>query len=522
MKKFLENDEFEDYFDSDILSRGLSYYYENRILDIWYHENNIFAYIEGSEIYKVELEIKNGQIRNCFCSCPYSEDGEYTCKHITAVLYYLRNNEIPELEKTGLKKEKENRKDLDLNKIYNEMEYELEQITDKHGFINYFNGRYFVRLIFNISSKIERFIEEENYNDAFELIKHTYYFIKDTAMDGSNGEYQEALNELSEAASKLLDDEKYYQNFLKWANDVVDNNELNDFSDAPLYAFILYAHDKESALKVVKFLDNFPYLDGIFTRATLDKITLVHDYIDTNEAIDLCYQNINEYWAKEQLIEYLKEENRIDEVVKILKDDIKNNERKNLAYNKLIKVYDENNMFDEKKKILPEAIVETNSFGYYKEFKKMCNEAEWKILKEQIISEINPNNKGLLEDIYFEENEPDKLFALIEKDHRLDKLYQYQEILKNKYSKELLNFYKLQIIEEAKLVSNRAQYNYLCSYIKDMDELNDSSTFIFEMIREMYPLYRNKKAFKEEIMNVLNNENKEKFSELINNKMEVK
>ena len=52
-----------------------------------------------------------------------------------------------------------------------------------------------------------------------------------------------------------------------------------------------------------------------------------------------------------------------------------------------------------------------------------------------------------------------------------------------------------------------------------MSNLNNSSSFIFEMISEMYPLYRNKKAFKEEIMNALDKENKVKFANLIANKM---
>ena len=247
-----------------------------------------------------------------------------------------------------------------------------------------------------------------------------------------------------------------------------------------------------------------------------DKVLLVYDYIDKDEAIKICYQNINVYGVKEQLIEYLKEENKIEEVVKILKDDIKNYVRKDMAYDKLIKVYDENNMFDEKKKILPEVIVETNNFERYKELKNMCNAKEWKNLKEEIISKIRPNNRWILEDIYAEENDPDKLFALIKKDPNLGKLYKYQGFLKDKYSKELLNFYKPQILEEAKWANDRERYRDLCEYIKKMNELNESSSFIYEMIKEMYPLYRNKKAFKEEIMNVLNNENKVKFANLIN------
>ena len=49
MKKFLKNYDFEDYFESHILSRGESYYRENRILDIWHQDNLITAYIDGQK-----------------------------------------------------------------------------------------------------------------------------------------------------------------------------------------------------------------------------------------------------------------------------------------------------------------------------------------------------------------------------------------------------------------------------------------------------------------------------------------
>ena len=520
MKKFLENNKFENYFASDILLRGQRYYNENRILDIWYQGDKVSAYIDGSKIYKVQLEIKNGEIKDYYCTCPYSEDGEYTCKHMASVLYYLADNEVPELEKET--KNKKTKEESELKKIYSLMQYEARRIGDKSGFIDYYNGRYFVDLISKVSDKIDDFIADENYNDAFELIKYTYYFIKNTSMDGSNGEYQESLDDLSSVASKLLYEETYYQKFLEWALDIADNNLLNDFSDAPLYAFTLYVHDEYSARKVIKILDECNILYGIFINPILDKILLVHDYIDKDEAIKICYQNINEYGVKEKLIEYLKEENKIEEVVKILKDDLKNHVRKDIAYDKLIKVYDENNMLIEKKKILPEAIVETNNFNWYKELKSMCEISEWKNLKEEIISKIKPNGTWILEDIYKEENEPDKLFALIKKNPNLSKLYKYQDILKDKYSKELLEFYKQQIIEEARFVSNRERYRNLCKYIKKMNEIKDSSLFIYEMLKEMYPLYQNKKAFKEEIMNVLNNENKMKFLNLITMKKEEK
>ncbi len=112
MKKILKDYDFERYFESHILSRGKSYYMENRILDIWCQDNLITAYIDGSEIYRVELKADNKELLNSYCSCPYSEDGEFMCKHIAAVLYHLKENKIPELEKSDKKQLKQKKKNL--------------------------------------------------------------------------------------------------------------------------------------------------------------------------------------------------------------------------------------------------------------------------------------------------------------------------------------------------------------------------------------------------------------------------
>lgn len=513
MKKFLVN--FEDEFEPHILARGKKYYKENRIIDIWCQDNSITAYVDGTEIYKIELEISNKEILNHYCTCPYCEGGEFLCKHIAAVLYYLRENDVPELEILNNRYQQQARNQSNLSSIYSKINNKLRKIRDRDGYIDYYNGRYFVNLISDITDNIAEFIHTENYNDAFELIKYAYQLIKNANMDGSNGEYQESFYLVSEGASKLLYDEEYYDIFEKYTREVILNNTLDEFSDSPLYAFLLYVHDKESAKRVIKILDNIELDYSFFVDPIADKISLTYHYINADDAIQLCYENIEHYGVKELLIQYLKNNHRIDEVVRILKDDIKNHVRKDIAYERLLNIYDENHMYQEKKKLLPEVIIETSNFRRYKELKKMCDELEWQTLKEKIIANANPRNNCFLEDVYMEENEVSKLFDLLKQNPSMYKIARYQKCLKDKYSKELLCFYKSQILEQSKIVSERTHYQELCIYIKRMGELNNSEDFIFEMLKEMYPSYKSKRAFKEEILNVLSDKNKARFYEFI-------
>ena len=515
MKQFLRNYNFEENYAPHILARGKSYFHERRILDIWCHDNFVTAYIEGSEIYKVELRATIDELTYFSCTCPYSEDGECFCKHVAAVLYYLEENDIPELE---IENKKQVNNNSVLSKIYDEMQFKLKKISDRYGFVDYFNGKVFVNLINDVADYIDDFIYNEEYDDAYELIKYTYRFIKDTSMDGSNGEYQDAFYIISESASKLLYDDKYFDVFYDYAECVGVNNTLDDFSDYPLYAFVLYAHDKASAIDAIHVLEEIDAdCFGMFVNKVIDKISLTYDFIDKDSAIKMCYENMDTYGVKELLIRYLKDDNKIDEIVHILKDDIKDHVRKDMAYDKLLNIYDEYGMLEEKKKILPEVIVETSSFSRYKELKDICSSSEWNDLKDKIISQIKPDNVRILKEIYNEEKEADKLFELIKDAPTLFELAKYQGILKAKYGKELLNFYRKEIIKCSETAKDRGSYSNLCYHIGLMKEIDNSDDFIFDMLKEMQPNYKSKKAFKEEILKVLSSNNKYRFYTLINN-----
>lgn len=517
MKKVLCDCNFDNYFDPVILSRGKDYYEENRILDIWYQQDLITAYVYGSEIYRVKIRVDDNELNDFSCSCPYSSDGEDMCKHIAAALYYLVDNDIPELEFLNRKQINNMKNEFELSKIYEEMNNELKRISDKRGFVDYYNGRYFVNLISNVSSYIDDFIDNKEYDNAFELIKYSYRFIKDTFMDGSNGEYQDSLYMINESASRLLYVDEYFDIFLQYADEIASGRIFDDFSDAPLHSFILYVHDKDSALRVVKLLDVVDVVGyGIFINQTLDKICLTYDFIDKDDAIKMCYDSIDYYGVKDLLIKYLKNDNKIDEIISILKNDIKNNINRYNAYDVLIDIYDEYGKLDEKRELLPEVIINTNSFRMYKELKEMYSNTKWEFVKKGIISNIKSNDRGILEDIYIEENEADKLIELLRKDPNIYNLAKCQDVLKDKYGRELLDYYKPQIIEQSKRVSDRKWYFELCSFIKKMNEIDNSDDFIFDMLKEMYPNYRNKPAFKEEILNVLGSKNKNRFYKLIN------
>ena len=95
--------DFVKYVDDKILSRGMSYFKDRRVT---YCEEiapgEFEAVVEGSEGYEIRLTFRRNKPKEFSCTCPY--DYGNMCKHIVAVLYYLKNEDEAE-KKPGNKKE---------------------------------------------------------------------------------------------------------------------------------------------------------------------------------------------------------------------------------------------------------------------------------------------------------------------------------------------------------------------------------------------------------------------------------
>lgn len=87
---------FQKQINNAILLRGEKYYNNGYVASIEETgEGTWIAEVEGSETYKVELTLKNGNVISDFnCDCPY--DGGI-CKHLAAVFFALRS-EIKKME----------------------------------------------------------------------------------------------------------------------------------------------------------------------------------------------------------------------------------------------------------------------------------------------------------------------------------------------------------------------------------------------------------------------------------------
>lgn len=81
---------FETEIDSSILMRGQTYYKQKLVQECFEVDTNEYtALVEGSEVYEVYIKIKDDEVIEHRCDCPY-DLGPF-CKHEVAVLFTIRN-----------------------------------------------------------------------------------------------------------------------------------------------------------------------------------------------------------------------------------------------------------------------------------------------------------------------------------------------------------------------------------------------------------------------------------------------
>lgn len=84
--------DIDQYFSFEILRRGYDYYKKGKVKEIVKLKDGVIAKVSGSEQYEVTI-ILNKNKYDMECTCPYAEDNN--CKHMAAVLYCLKNNDLP-------------------------------------------------------------------------------------------------------------------------------------------------------------------------------------------------------------------------------------------------------------------------------------------------------------------------------------------------------------------------------------------------------------------------------------------
>ncbi len=549
--------DFEDEFEKRILQRGYNYYLEGLVDDVFVEDNTISASVVGTEVYRVQVTIDRKKVVDFYCTCPYFEDnGE--CKHIVALLYYINNEDVKEYDKITSKRQ--NIKDV-LNKIdandlksflvnllnNNEKVYDAfrknfmnyfevpslldyqnkvrEAIYDaggRDGFIDYRESYNYTRAMNEFIDEAYKLIENTRFDTAFELITCILDEIPDLAIDDSNGSTGEigencieVIYEILDKTIDNLDKNPVVKQIFNYVSNELITNDLGNYSIEIKDIINIFIEDgrfskecEEVLLKAISSLEKDDWDSDYRKQEYIEYLINLYEITDDyDKKFELIKNNIDIFEIFKKYIEILKQEKSLKEIIKMLKDyrvKHKNNEKE--ISDMLLNIYKSNDMTEEYKKELYDAlyIYDKYDFYTYKKIKILYNKNEWRDELYNILSKIDRREYtsfDLLSKIFIEENMIDDLFDLI-KDSNFETITRYEQYVLPKYTKELLSIYLEDCNRQLFIAQNRKAYQYLASKLRHIKGIKNGDILVNQFIIKLKEKYSNKPALIDEISKV--------------------
>lgn len=486
--------------------RGYEYYdngYVDTIKQLSKYEYE--GYVKGSRKNPYYVKINVNHPRKSYCDCPFA-NGNTTCKHMVALYFSIFPNEAD-----------------DYNEWYNSDYYEEDDYDDEDDYYdNYyeddsryrkesFNKPLFFDMVLDdyISNldevELRKILKEEliqdeekTYNKYIKKIYNIYLNNNKQHMflDRINNKIKNMTNIynydyldyskviLSNQEKKIIQEMYKTESFRPLIDKMIMMPELAIYSS---YRWVVnfYLNNK----KQEELLDFIYQLEEYFK--TLKYYGIKTDIPKSNVLIALyLFKNFSIFELASSILNNGKYDNYVDYIINNTNYDF------NELYNEIIKLVKKN--YIRYKAFLPSLLYK---FLIYDDFNNMqmikdtsiysflCT-GEASYLKRNDRTSIRAvesktNNKFLLSTLYKYYGEVDKLWELLNRDDNKYLLIDNIPDLKDKYSKELYDFFYSRIYEVLKNGKERKNYHEAAKYVKAISGLNDGYALVDKTVEDL-------------------------------------
>lgn len=551
--------EWKDLFRLHILERGLDYFSSGAVTSVEQTEDGYQAIVEGTEEYQVEIEIQDNRISEMFCDCPYAEDGNY-CKHMAAVLFEIEAEEMP-ASNGGKIKTKESRQELEsvinsipeaeVKRLLAELAWEDEslrnriltaysediseqqmirlkkevnsisyQYSDRYGFVDYRNASHYTSALERfMDDKVQSLIDNQYYQQAFELVNHVFYTLGNQDMDDSDGGTGYVANICYEFWQQILEEggEENKAWMFQWFKEHQDGYVI-DYMQEYIEDFLMNEFHDPDLLK-----QKLEMLDGIIARAgdktdcgklysshygyenvILKRLQIMKELGSSEYEIWEYRKKYRKFSAirKLEVQEYLEQDN-YEEAVRVLQE----SKELDQAYpsfvseysRQLIDIYKKTEQKADYRKELEYQIFkcQQGSLDYIKLLKELCGETEWQQYREKILG--SKTTGSVKYRVLEEEGLYDRLLREILSVGSIYNLNQYEKVLAKKYPEEVRDAYIDYVRKYAESASSRNQYKEVMGYLKKIVKYPDGKSITQKIAGKWRELYRRRPAMMDEL-----------------------
>ena len=540
-------------FPEHILETGLDYYDKEHVGKLTVEKNRLYATVRGTKIYEVEIEFGENIVKEVYCSCPYAEERQI-CKHIAAVLYAFEGDQkaqekmkryrvqtSPErlvteaeeevireflvralhederllrrfrafLEPESLKKE--------MGKAKRRIENHMKAYRSDRGTIRYYVMEEFLdglRDLFDEEASL--LMEGRCYEEVLELFRYLIDTLGTVLMDDPGDSMSMLLMDCQdlcmESLSEVTASEK--KNMFSWLK-----RKLSEVSD--VYWNEMLEHLLLNGFDVPEFLSSkLHYVEERiheherkgkqrYNNSVLGYWVMQYVEISRQMGADEAKLKriIEAYWYVYEIrIQYIQEcveSEKYEEAIAILKDSIG---LKSLPYRSdhemkvmLKDLYLWTDNLEGYEKMLTDLVIHDfwGDLDDYRELKSFYEEKNWPAKRENILERLSQSR--YVDRIYKEEGLYDRLLDFVMNAEGLEELERYEEDLRQRYPREILEKYTEELRKLASKRGGRSHYGYLISILGKMRALPGGEDQIIELLDSWRQAFPGRKVMQEEM-----------------------
>ncbi len=542
--------DWEDEFRDIILDRGYDYYIKNHIKNYSETDKLISATVTGNNNYEVQIRYNTKRIMDMTCTCPYAAKG-YNCKHMAAVLYKWDESHVvheTEAEEDDITIEyvlqqanNEQIKEflLDLLKqntnlalkfkimichkvSLKDMEYYkagIDHILDSYvvyDTIDYYHAFDFMHDInIYLKENVDLLIKSECYFDAFALSSYAFEKINVLDMDDSGGEKTTFVCVCTDIWDSIIDkaDEATIDKIFQWFLDYLDGSNFDYLENYLLEYLMNHFKDKKylnikltyikKQMNDVYLIEEYGYYDYLFINWAKDYFQIM---IELNLSENEIKQYCDKYWEyaeiRQMYIAYCINHQQYDNAIVALNESILsiNGSHHITDYRHQLKdIYLTLGNNKEYKDQLWLLVILDNpgDVDDFRELKSLYTNEQWYDIREGIFTIINDDCD--MAPLYKEEKLYDRLLDIVINDSGLYKLWEYEDVLKKVYPKQILQKYKKELNELAYHSAPRQQYRQWVQYMERMKTIDGGGKVVQDIVNDWKIRYRNRPALMEEL-----------------------
>jgi hypothetical protein len=357
-----------------------------------------------------------------------------------------------------------------------------------------------------IEESINKLIQENRFNDAFQFINNIYIQIC------LSSDYNMIFASCKSAWYKIINnckDKLFIQEMYRWfINKIESSCRHLELIEVVYDSFIDEKYLKQ-LLEFVNLEINRMISKSYFTsRSNLEKMFKYKIQISNKLKLDLTdfyKENWHNRYIQELYINQCINDCNYDKAINVLKQE---QEKTNEIYLKLDysqQILDICELSNNKELYLKELwnIVlnyEPGNLEYYRDLKACYDKKEWENKRQIVFHKVKDISR--LEKIYYDENLDELLCNSVLSTNGLSHLMKYENYLEPKYTKEILEKYKKEIQLKASISNNRKQYREIVQLLERMLKFDGGIDIVKKLILNFKVQYKKRPSMMQELSRI--------------------